>query len=83
MPLHIPLQDKSVTDEIDLAMRTPEQSKRYVEGRRIQTVFNLWDTDGNDKVTHYKLDRALCRRACGRRPHAGLFADWVGSDCDS
>jgi hypothetical protein len=57
-------QDKPVADEIDIAMRTPENTKRYVEGRRIQTVFNLWDTDGDGKVAHYKLDRALCRRAC-------------------
>ena len=61
---------------MDAAMRSPEQTKRYVEGRRIQTVFNLWDTDGDGKVTHYKIDRALCRRAHGLAPCC--FLDCAG-----
>ena len=28
---------------------------------KVQTVFNLWDADGNGRVAHYKLDRALAR----------------------
>lgn len=50
-----------MADEIDAAMRTPEDMRRYIKERKIRTVFSLWDTDGDGKVAHYKVDRALCR----------------------
>ena len=60
-------------------MRSPERLRRYVDYKKTETAFRLWDLDANGKVLREKITRGLLRfvlavhpLCCRRRPPAAL-----------
>ena len=57
------LQDRATQEELDDLARSGDRMRRYVEHKRANTAFRLWDLDSNGRVLREKFVRGLLRCA--------------------
>lgn len=44
-------------------MRSPDRLRRYVDYKKAETAFRLWDLDANGRVLREKITRGLLKCA--------------------
>ena len=57
------MQDRAIQEELDDLVRSPERLSRYVDYKKTETAFRLWDLDANGKVLREKITRSLLKCA--------------------
>jgi Ca2+-binding EF-hand superfamily protein len=55
------MQNRATLRELDDIVRTPDRLPRYVDDRKVETVFRLWDLDQNGKVKRETIVRSLMK----------------------
>ena len=56
-------QDRAIQEELEDLVRSPDRLRRYVEYKKAETAFRLWDLDANGKVLRDKITRGLLKCA--------------------
>jgi len=59
--LSLPAQDKAIARELDAAMQTPKDARRYVDEHKSGSAFRLWDTNRDGRVSRTDLNTSLLR----------------------
>ena len=67
------MQDRATQEELDDLVRSPERLRRYVDYKKTETAFRLWDLDTNGKVLREKITRGLLKCAPALPPLALLL----------
>ena len=57
------MQDRAIQEELDTMAHSPDRTRRYVEYKKAETAFRLWDLDANGKVLREKITRGLLKYA--------------------
>ena len=57
------LQDRATQEELDDLARSGDRMRRYVEHKKAETAFRLWDLDSDGRVLREKVVRGLLRCA--------------------
>ena len=57
------MQDRAIQEELDTMAHAPDRTRRYVEYKKAETAFRLWDLDANGKVLREKITRGLLKYA--------------------
>ncbi len=57
------MQDRAIQEELDDLVRSPDRLRRYVDYKKTETAFRLWDLDANGKVLRDKITRGLLKCA--------------------
>ena len=57
------LQDRATQEELDDLARSGDRMRRYVEHKKAETAFRLWDLDSDGRVLREKIVRGLLRCA--------------------
>ena len=57
------VQDRAIQEELDELVRSPDRLRRYVDYKKAETAFRLWDLDANGKVLRDKITRGLLKCA--------------------
>ncbi len=62
------VQDRAIQEELDELVRSPDRLRRYVDYKKAETAFRLWDLDANGKVLRDKITRGLLKCALNLLP---------------
>ena len=57
------MQDRAIQEELDNMAHAPDRTRRYVDYKKAETAFRLWDLDQNGKVHREKITRGLLKCA--------------------
>ena len=57
------MQDRAIQEELDNMAHSPDHTRRYVEYKKAETAFRLWDLDADGKVLREKITRGLLKYA--------------------
>ena len=60
------LQDRATQEELDDLARSGDRMRRYVEHKKAETAFRLWDLDSDGRVLREKVVGGLLRCALAR-----------------
>ena len=60
------LQDRATQEELDDLARSGDRMRRYVEHKKAETAFRLWDLDSDGRVLREKVVCGLLRCALAR-----------------
>lgn len=52
---------------------SPDRTRRYVEYKKAETAFRLWDLDANGKVLREKITRGLLKYASAQCRRCQIF----------
>ena len=55
------MQDRAALRELDDIVRTPDRLPRYVDDRKVEMAFRLWDLGQNGKVARETIVRSLLK----------------------
>ena len=57
------MQDRAIQEELDSMAHSPDRTRRYVEYKKAETAFHLWDLDANGKVIREEITQGLLKCA--------------------